>query len=210
MSALPRLAIVAQLRVLLHGVAPRGALPAGRASTGLPALDAWLQGWPRPGIVELAGAPGSGRLAPVLPFMAAVAQGSGGRVLVVDPEQQAHPPGWSGVDPSRVVLIRPPRERAAWAAEQAARSGAADIVLLLDLPPLGRSGLRLARAAEAGGCTVFVVGAAAESELPAVLRLRVDGWASHAAIRLTCTRSRDARMEGGRVVSLVAATSEWS
>jgi hypothetical protein len=127
----------------------------------------------------------------------------GGRVLVVDPEQQAHPPGWDGVDPARVVLIRPPRERAAWAAEQAARSGAADVVLLLDLPPLGRSGLRLARAAEAGGCTVFVVGASAESDLPAVLRLRADGWAGHAAIRLTCTRSRDARMEGGRVVSLV-------
>jgi hypothetical protein len=172
----------------------------GAVSTGLAALDAWLRGWPRPGVIELAGPPGAGRLALVLPLIERLTR-QGQAVLMVDPQHLLHPPGLGPVDPSRIVLVRPPGERAAWAAEQAARSGAVEALFLLDTPPLGRGGVRLARAAEAGGMHVFVLSPRPEPELPAALRLEVVGWREdHLCVR--CTRSRDGRVVGERLVGL--------
>ncbi len=144
------------------------------------------------------GAPGSGRLAALIPTLAAVTKGRG-HALILDPGHHAHPPGWEGVELAQVVVVRPPQERAAWVAEQAARSGALDMVLVLDAPPLGRAGLRLARAADAGSCAVFVVSPSSEADLPSALRLRAEGWDAEGAVRLRCVRSRDGRQEGERV-----------
>lgn len=204
---------LARARALLGGAISTASALAASAPRGLPAcipaLDDWLGGWPRPGIVEIAGLPGSGRLAPLLPGLARLTR-QGSNVVVVDPEQALHPPGLGGVDLARLVLVRPPRERAAWAAEQVARSGAVEALLLLDLPPLGRAGLRLARAAEAGGMTIFVVAGSPEEDLPAALRLRVEGWEGAARLRLRCTRSRNGRREGERVVDLGGRVHRWT
>lgn len=200
----PRGATIARLRALV-GPSPVGP---GRLPTGVPGLDEWLKGWPRPGLVEVAGALGSGRLAVVLPSLVRLAR-EGRTVAVIDPECRFHPPGLGEGEWARWVLVRPSRERAAWAAEQVARSGAVDALLLLDLPPLGRAGLRIGRATEAGAMAVFVVAATAEVDVPAGIRLRVDGWEGPTRLRVACTRSRDGRMEGERRLELGGAVARF-
>ena len=201
----PRVNPVVERLRLLVGARPAPSLDrANLLSSEVAALDAWLHGWPRPGITEIAERPGAGRLAPILPALVRMTR-QGRSIVVIDPEQQFRPT--RDMDASQVVVVRAPRERAAWAAEQVARSGAVEALLLLDLAPLGRAGMRLARACEAGGMAVFVVSAQAEGDLPAALRLCVDGWAAPSRLRVRCTRSRDGRAqtaEGGhgRVVEL--------
>ncbi len=174
-------------------------LAPGHLSTGIAGLDAWLHGWPQPGPIELVGLVGGGRLALVIPLIERLTR-QGRSVLLVDPLHQAHPPGLGRIDPARLVLVRPPPERAAWAAEQVARSGAVDALVVLDAPPLGRGGVRLARAAEAGGMVVFVLAERPEAELPASLRLEAAGWQGD-RVRVRCTRSRDGRMVGERLIA---------
>lgn len=181
----------ARLQALRFGAAPRvvpGRLPAGSAE-----LDAWLGGWPMPGIAEVSGAVGSGRLSLVLPALAMLGK-QGRPVVIVDPEQQFYAPG-SGVPLEAQVIVRPPPDQGGWVVEQVARSGAVEACLVLDAPRLGRAGLRIARACEVGNVAVFVVGTEAEQDLPAALRLSVEGW-SGGAVRVACTRSRDGRVEG--------------
>ena len=169
-------------------------------STGLSGLDAWLRGWPRPGPVELVGGLGAGRLALVQPLLERLTR-QGRSAVVIDPQHQLHPPGLSEADRGNIVLVRAPPERAAWAAEQAARSGAVDLLLVLDAPPLGRGGIRLARAAEAGNVLTFVLADRADPDLPAALRMEALGWEdSH--LRVRCTRSRDGRRVGERRIAL--------
>lgn len=188
---------------LAHNLTPGLPLLApGHVSTGILGLDAWLHGWPQPGPVELVGLAGSGRLALVVPLIERLTR-QGRSVLLVDPLHQVHPPGLGRADMSRLVMVRPPGERAAWAAEQVARSGAVDMLLVLDAPPLGRGGVRLARAAEAGGMAVFVLSERPEAELPAALRLEAAGWQSQGdQLRVRCMRSRDGRMVGERLIVL--------
>lgn len=185
-------------------------LDPGSLSTGIAGLDGWLRGWPRPGPVEISGRAGAGRLALVLPALERLTR-EGRTVVLVDPLRQAHPPGLGRVDPARLVLVRPPVERAAWAAEQIARSGAVDALVVLDAPALGRGGVRLARAAEGGNVLVFVLAERPEAELPAALRLETLGWRAEAHVSVRCTRSRDGRRLGERIVALgEAPESVWA
>lgn len=186
--------VLAQLRARIG--TPR-VLP-GRLPTGLAALDAWLGGWPTPGLTEVSGEQGAGRLALVMPALERLTR-QGRSVVVVDPLQVVHPPGMPGIVGEKLVLVRPPSEQAAWVAEQVARSGAVDAMVLLDPPPLGRAGLRLARAAEGGGMACFLLTRAVEGDVPAALRLVVEGW-EEGAVRVHCVRSRDGRHEGRRLV----------
>lgn len=205
----PRTATIARLRALVGEQGRVGVLPPrqdpdvalahGAVSTRVAGLDRWLRGWPIPGPIEIVGAFGAGRLAPILPFLAHLTR-QGRTVLFVDPLHQLHPPAL-GADPSRLVLVRPPGERAAWAAEQVARSGAVDALVVLDAPALGRGGVRLTRAAEAGAVPVFVLAERSDPELPAALRLSAEGW-EEGLLRLRCTRSRDGRQLGERRVRL--------
>lgn len=208
LSAAERADTLSELRARF--AAPRVGL--GRLPTGLEGLDQWLGGWPSPGLTELVGAPGSGRLAPILPLLRSLLR-RGRTVVWVDPLHQLHPPGLGAelvgapTGPGGLVLLRPPGDQAAWAAEQVARSGAADALVMLDLPRLGRAGLRLGRACEGGNSVVFVVGEESEPELPAALRLRSEGW-EDAGLRLRCTRARDGRMVGERVLSMIEGQVE--
>lgn len=191
--------VLAQLRAAIG--TPR-ILP-GRLPCGVPALDVWLGGWPQPGITEVVGGVGTGRLALLLPGLARLTT-QGRSVVVVDPLHQFHPPGAAGVRLEHLVLVRPPLDQAAWAAEQVARSGAVEAMVLLDAPPLRRAGVRLARAAEVGGMSVFLVAGSSEEEVPAALRVCTQGWVG-GALRVCCRKSRDGRMEGSRLVGLGAA-----
>lgn len=173
----------------------------GRLSGGLPGIDAWFGGWPSPGVTEIVGAPGSGRLAAILPALATLTR-QGRPIVVIDPGMQIHPPGL-GLDLTQVVLVRPPGDQAGWVAEQVARSGAVAAMLLLDPPRLGRAGLRISRACEAGNMAVFVVAEVAEADVPAALRLSTLGWQGE-GIRIRCTRSRDGRQVGERILALNA------
>lgn len=217
LSLAERPAVLAELRSRI--AAPRG-MP-NRLQAEIPALEAWLGGWPRPGISEIVGAPGSGRLSLLLPSLVALTR-QGRSVVVIDAMEQVYPPGWAhpfgvapgvearGVDLAQLWLVRPGLDRAAWAAEQVARSGSVEAVVLLDAPRLGRAGVRLARAAESGGTALFVIAEVAEAELPAALRLSVVGYASGAAgsssgaVRVRCSRARDGRAVGERVIAVAA------
>ncbi len=208
-----RLAALARLRALVGARAgvlvapdPGAALAAQAFSTGIAALDRWLRGWPRQGVVELTGAPGAGRMALVVPLLERLT-GQGRPAILVDPLHQVYPPGLGRVDLARLVLVRPPGDRTAWVAEQVARSGAVEALILVDTPPLGRGGVRLARAAEAGGMLVFVLVDHSDAALPASLRIEVCGW-QEGRLRVRCTRSRDGRMVGERLVSMEPPSME--
>lgn len=157
--------------------------------TGLPALDQTIRGWPRPGVSEVTGRQGSGRLSLVLPAMAWFCK-RGQPVAVVDPFGLAYPPGWRDVDLTQTLLLQPGPERVAWTAEQLAGSGSVPLVVLLDAPRLGRGGLRLQRAAERGGCAVVVLSERSERSLPAALRLELQGRNAAGALRLWIRRQR--------------------
>lgn len=164
-----KLATVAALREHLKRVAPARVQPA-RLDMVEPNLERALGGWPRPGLSLVHGAPGVGRLGLVLPLMIQLTQ-EGHNVGVVDPVGWLHPPGLPEVRLSKLLLVRPGAGRAAWAAEQLARSGAMPLVLLLDPPPLGRGGRRLQRAAEEGHTSLILLAERVESDLPVSLRL---------------------------------------
>jgi hypothetical protein len=150
--------------------------PAARVAnpTGFAALDAAVGGWPAPGLAEVVGQPGTGRLGLILPLLARL--GAAGRwVALVDVLERLYPPAIREVEQSRLLLVRPGAERALWAAEQLAACGDVPAVVLLDPLPVGRAGYRLLRAAEEGGGLVAVVGERSEQALPASLRLEAQG-----------------------------------
>jgi hypothetical protein len=187
-----------------------------REPSGLPGLDAILGGLPRPGLVELVGAPGSGR-ARVAAAVAAARVARRHEVAWVDGDSVLYPPGLArlGVDLDHVLVVRPPADGtpgAVWAAEQILRSGCFSLVVIqiqvrAETPrrfaadPDGRAETPrrfaadprawcwggLARAAEHGGCTGLVLSTGSSRDLPADLRLAVgDG-------RLTVLRDRSGR-----------------
>lgn len=185
----------------------------GYLPMGVPAVDSWLGGWPVGAVSEVAGLPGSGRFALILPIVRRLAR-QGQRVVIVDPGQTFHPPALAGPADAgdrvceAVLLLRPPPAQAAWAAEQVARAGVVPLVVLLDLGPLGRAGVRLAKAAEAGRSTVVVVSDRTDEDLPAALRLGTGGWAEDGGLRVQCARARDGRALGERRVHLQARAIE--
>jgi hypothetical protein len=162
---------------LRRTLAAQGALvdpaPRGGEPTGFAPLDA-IAGWPAPGLAELCGLPGSGRMGLLLPLLARHTQ-AGRWVAIIDVLARLHPPGLTGVAWSRLLVVRPGAERAVWAAEQLAASGAVPVVALLDPMPVGRAGYRLLRASEQGGGTVVVIGERSEQSLPASLRVQALG-----------------------------------
>jgi protein ImuA len=99
--------------------------------TGFAALDAELPGggWPAAGLTELLlAAPGSGELRLLAPLLAAARAAT----LWVAPPLQPYAPALAalGVPAERLVMAQPERSAdAAWAAEQALRSGALAAVL---------------------------------------------------------------------------------
>ncbi len=168
-----RAEIIAQLKAQLVATGTARTEALAWESTAHDDLDALIGGWPTPGLVEIVGPPGSGRLGLLLPLLAEQT-GMDRWVGIIDPTEWFHPPGLMGVDWSRVLLVRSGISRAVWAATQMAESGALAATILLDVPRLGSAeGRRLLRAAEQGGGTVWVIGEQPLSSLPAHLRLQV-------------------------------------
>ncbi len=108
------------------------------------------------------------------PAMVALTR-QGRPVALVDPLAQVNPPGWAGLDPANLLIVRCSPEQSGWTAEQLARSGAVPLVVLLDPPRHSRVGARLSRAAEQGRATVVIVSERSDVRLPATLRIQVEG-----------------------------------
>lgn len=140
--------------------------------TGVGGLDALLPhgGFPCGEVCEITGPEGGGRMTVAL--LAAVAATRAGRIAaVVDAGGRLYPPAVAalGVELARLCVVRPPSgERAAWAAEQLARSGCFQVVVF---DPLHRvtetQAERLRRAATSGGAALLVIG-----------RAEIGGWAA--------------------------------
>lgn len=171
MPAAARDRIVADLRSHLARMAPVRVLP-GRLPMGIEALEARVGGWPRPGISTIAGPIGSGRLGLLLPAMADLTR-RGRVVAAVDPAGWLYPPGLPGVVVERLLIVRPGGSQVGWAAEQLARCGDIDLVVIVDPPRLGRSGRRLLHAAETGGTAVVAVVESPDPDVPVALRLEM-------------------------------------
>jgi hypothetical protein len=167
-----RAAAVALLRSHLARVAPVRAAPLVRLPVGNELLDGVIDGWPRPGLSEICGPAGSGRIELLLPAMQALTL-SEQRVAIVDPVGWLNPPGLRGVLLDQLVMVRPGATRAPWAAEQLLRCGVFPLVILLDPGPLARAGRRLQHAAEQGDAGLCVLSESLDPSLPAALRLEL-------------------------------------
>jgi len=143
-------------------------------ATGIPELDAHIQGWPCPGLVGIHGAAGTGRIGLVLPALKLHTQAHR-MVAIVDPLGWLYPPGLPGLHLQYLMLIRCGGARAAWATAQLAASGAVPLIILLDPPPLGRDARRMLRATESGKSTVVVLTERPDPQLCAPVRLRTLG-----------------------------------
>jgi hypothetical protein len=170
MTQANRDAVLAELRAHIARVAPARAKP-GTISTGIPALESRLGGWPCPGLSVIEGRAGMGRLGVILPTLSRLTR-EGRWVAVVDTVSWLHPPGLEGVDLSKLLLVRP-GARAGWAATQLARCGGFPVVVLLDPPRLGRGSRSLQHAAEEGQCSVLLLCEKFERGLPLSARLEL-------------------------------------
>lgn len=145
-----------------------------RARSGVPEIDELVDGLPSPGIVEVCGEVGSGRTRLALALVkAALARSEA--VGWVDFERRLYAPGLAdqGVPLHRLLVMRPPADRALWGAEQLIRSGCFPWVIAADPPPLRRAGQRWQRASEAGRCTVVVLRQRPHRDLPCAVRFAV-------------------------------------
>ena len=165
--------ILDELRAHIASIAPMRTRSAA-TPTGWAELDQHIGGWPRPGIVSVHGAVGTGRLGVILPMLRAHTHKQQ-TVAIVDPMGWIHPPGLPGVDFNHLMLIRCGSVQAGWAAHQVASSGAVPVVVLLDPPSLARDGVRLSRATETGSSTAIVITERPDPRLSAPVRIQTIG-----------------------------------
>lgn len=163
-----------------------------RSPSGVDSLDRLIDGLPLPGILEIAGLPGAGRLRIAAPITAAWTR-RGQPVVWVDPTRRLNPAAliaW-GVDLAKLLVVRPGVDREAWAVEQLARSGCFPVVVVVD-PTIAKPALgqRWAHAAEAGSCCVVVLAHRPQRQLPATVRTLVERG------RLRVTRDRSGLLGG--------------
>jgi hypothetical protein len=150
---------------------------AASTSTGHAALDAALpeRGWPRAALTELLVAqPGMGELSLLLPALVEATRTR--TALFVAPPFVPYAPAlaMAGVDLARLTVVEPDAARdAAWAVEQALRSGSCALVIAWLAVRDARVLRRLALAAEAGDCLGVLVreSSARWAPSPAALRL---------------------------------------
>lgn len=163
---------------------------------GVSELDALVGGLPVPGLLEINGFPGAGGVR--LAVGAAVRLTQQDQVVAwVDGPHRLHPPAVAtqGGVLERLLLVRPPRERSVWAAEQLLRSGCFPLVVIVEPRLRGRAGYRWGRACEAGGCCGLVLARRPSRGLPAAVRLSVGQG------RVTVVRDR-VGARGGRGLPL--------
>jgi RecA/RadA recombinase len=203
------------------GTVRLGSTTAGRVTrlaTGLPALDAVLEGGlPRGCVTELAGTRSAGRTG-LACRIAASATNAGETIAWVDPDDALDPEAATGVTLARTLWVRPRDVAGAFGAAEILLGAGGFGLVVLDLgsQPDGAtrstSWMRLARAAERTRSTLLVLTAASQTGTCAALRLELTGrrarWSSGpgrrvlldgVTARLTVARSRG----GGAGRSLV-------
>jgi hypothetical protein len=166
-------------------------------STGYAALDRCLPGggWPRQGLIEiLTDHHGIGELRLLMPALAALCGDGGetrdGWLAWISPPYQPYAPALAacGIDVGRVLVVR--SGPAAWAMEQALRSGACSAVLgwvgSLDMHGLRR----LQLGAEQAGCLAVLFRRSRESLLPSPAVLRVSLFARPEGLHVQIVKSR--------------------
>lgn len=175
-------AVVEALRAKIRSIEGGARIARRRVPTGVPEIDRVLGGLPQPGIVEISGPVGAGRIRWVREVLRPI-MAEGRAVAWVDPLERLHPPGLAaaGVPISQLLLVRPPEDGSApwgWATDQLLRSGCFGYVVV-DLPPRAGSrrsvAHRWARSAELGCSTALVLSERPTRELPADVRLTVGG-----------------------------------
>jgi cell division inhibitor SulA/protein ImuA len=177
----------------------RAAQPPG-LPTGFTALDGCLPGggWPRQGLIEiLTERCGVGELGLMLPVLAGLcAQGDGWLAWVAPPYQPYAPAlAAGGIDVQRVLVVHADAH-AAWAMEQALRSGACCVVLGWAQPRGPHALRRLQLAAEQSRCLAVLFRRSQESRLPSPALLRIMLAASHAGLEVRILKSRGGRSTG--------------
>jgi recombination protein RecA len=151
-------------------------VPQRRSPSGVGALDRLIEGLPQPGVVEISGLPGTGRLR-VIAGVAALFACGGQPIAWVDPLRHLYPPALAaaGVDLERSLWVCPPPDRLSWALEQVVESGAFPLVVSVDPPVRAQTGRRWGLAAEKGGVTLMVTQLRPARDLPACVRLGIQG-----------------------------------
>jgi hypothetical protein len=166
--------------------------------TGYAVLDRCLPdgGWPRQGLIEiLTDRHGIGELSLLMPALAALCgeECEGGWLTWVSPPYQPYAPALAacGVDVQRVLVVR--SNPAAWAMEQALRSGACSAVL--GWAEMGDpQGLRrLQLAAEQAGCLAVLFRRLQESRNPSPAVLRIALSAGPEGLNVRILKSRGGR-----------------
>lgn len=162
---------------------------ATRWQTGVGELDDLLGGLPLPGLMEVTGLAGGGRMRVALSVAASMTS-AGQWVAWVDGDRTLYPPGarLQGVALERLLVVRPVAERGAWAAEVLVSSGCFPWVVVSGNVSLGRGGARWTQAVERGHSCLCVLRDHPERRLPAQVRLRISEG------EMTVVRNR-----GGRV-----------
>lgn len=170
-------ALRARIRAL-EGGAP---VQRRRESSGVDVIDEILGGLPKPGIVEICGPLGAGRVQ-VAGALLAEATRRHRVVAWVDPLRRLYPPALAelGVRLEQLLIVRPSEDGSQpwlWSGEQLLRSGCFELVVV-DRPddqglPRRPIGARWARAAEHGGSTALVLGERPARQLAADVRLAV-------------------------------------
>jgi hypothetical protein len=169
--------------------------------SGYPALDRCLpgKGWPAHGLIEiLTDSYGIGELSllmPALVFLSrrdvvASSSGSEGWLAWISPPYQPYAPALAdcGVDVARVLVVR--TAAAAWAMEQALRSGACSAVLGWATSKRPCDLRRLQLAAEQSGCLAVLFRRASDagSSSPAVLRIGLQPSGRDLEVRILKSR----------------------
>ncbi|MEQ1506004.1 MAG: recombinase RecA, partial [Myxococcota bacterium] len=122
------------LRVRIRALEGGTSVRRRRVASGVGPLDVLIGGLPEPGIVELAGPDGSGRVRLALGIAAAWTR-AGRSVAWVDPARRLYPPACAdlGVGLERLLIVRPTEDGSApwaWATEQLLRSGCFPLVVI--------------------------------------------------------------------------------
>jgi hypothetical protein len=169
----PQSDAIEALKAQLASIAPPARRTLKPIPTRHPSLDRCIQGWAVPGLTEISGPLGSGRIQLCLPSIAHISQQS--RIGIVDPLSQIYPPGWESLQLNHLLVVRPSPERVLWAAEQLARSGCFPLIGFLSTTPLGRRAMRLLRAAEHGNCAVLIWNTQSDLRIPSKLRIQMLG-----------------------------------
>ncbi len=163
-------------------------------NTGYQALNDALPnlGWPQTGLVEiLLAQDGVGELSLLLPVLAQLSQ-SQKPIVLVAPPYRPYTPSWQahGIALSQLHLVNANAKEAAWAMEQALRSGCCGAVIGWPMQADDKTLRRLQVAAETGNTLGFIFRPlrAADNPSPAPVRVSVQGGEQHAQLRLVKCR----------------------